>query len=81
MLEILIDCDLKVLPSFVCTYGSPDFPSGLSMRTKRNTPKCESPRGFLTKAKSAPSAEFLRLLERLSPLTAENFSALSGDEG
>ena len=32
---------------------------------------------FLTKAKSAPSAEFLRLLERLSPLTAENFSALS----
>jgi len=41
MLEILIDCDLKFLPSFVwrsCTYGSPDFPSGLSMRTKRNTP-------------------------------------------
>ena len=35
------------------------------------------PAGFLTKAKSAPSAEFLRLLERLSPLTAENFSALS----
>ena len=32
---------------------------------------------FLTKAKSAPSAEFLRLLERLSPITAENFSALS----
>jgi len=38
MLEILIDCDLKFLPSFVCTYGSPDFPSGFSMRTKRNTP-------------------------------------------
>ena len=38
MLEILIDCDLKFLPSFVCTYGSPDFPSGLSMHTKRNTP-------------------------------------------
>ena len=35
------------------------------------------PAGFLTKAKSAPSAEFLRLLERLSPITAENFSALS----
>ena len=35
------------------------------------------PARFLTKAKSAPSAEFLRLLERLSPLTAENFSALS----
>ena len=32
---------------------------------------------FLTKSKSTPSAEFLRLLERLSPLTAENFSALS----
>ena len=38
---------------------------------------CGSAGIFLTKAKSAPSAEFLRLLERLSPLTAENFSALS----
>ena len=77
MLEILIDCDLKFLPSFVLHLRV----TRLSVRTfhahEAQHTLMRIPAGFLTKAKSAPSAEFLRLLERLSPLTAENFSALS----
>ena len=84
MLEILIDCDLKFLPSFVwrsCTVNFSDTcthpPShSFSCAAAQHT-LMRIPARFLTKAKSAPSAEFLRLLERLSPLTAENFSALS----